>query len=80
MTPFGHVAGAASSFQTFVRTVLAASIGAAIGQQFDGSVVPVAMGFVLCGLTALCLVLWGENGKLFTRPGTTIKIPHPPRD
>jgi DHA1 family bicyclomycin/chloramphenicol resistance-like MFS transporter len=79
MTPFGHVAGAASSFQTFVRTALAASIGAVIGQQFDGSVFPVAFGFLGCGLTALTLVLWCEKGKLFTRPGTTQPIPADPR-
>jgi MFS transporter, DHA1 family, multidrug resistance protein len=79
MTPFGHVAGAASSFQTSVRTILAASIGAAIGQQFDGSVTPVALGFLCCGLAALALVLWCENGKLFTRPGTTQSIPTNPR-
>lgn len=79
MTPFGHVAGAASSFQTSVRTVLAASIGAVIGQQFDGSVAPVALGFLLCGIAALALVLWCEHGKLFTRPGTTHTIPSDPR-
>jgi DHA1 family bicyclomycin/chloramphenicol resistance-like MFS transporter len=79
MTPFGHVAGAASSFQTSVRTILAAGIGAGIGQQFDGSVTPVALGFLLCGIAALGLVLWCENGKLFTRPGTTQPIPSDPR-
>lgn len=79
MTPFGHVAGAASSFQTFVRTALAASLGAIIGQQFDGSVFPVALGFLCCGLAALTLVLWCEKGKLFTRPGTTQAIPATPR-
>lgn len=79
MSPFGDVAGAASSFQTFVRTVLAASIGAVIGQQFDGSVAPVAFGFLLCGLMALALVLWCEKGKLFTRPGTTQPLPANPR-
>lgn len=79
MTPFGHVAGAASSFQTFVRTAIAASLGAFIGQQFDGSVVPVALGFLCCGLVALCLVLWGEKGRLFTRPGTTKPIAIDPR-
>lgn len=79
MTPFGHVAGAASSFQTFVRTALAASLGAIIGQQFDGSVFPVALGFLCCGLAALILVLWCEKGKLFTRPGTTQAIPTNPR-
>ncbi len=75
MTPFGHVAGAASSFQTFSRTVVAASIGAVIGQQFDDSVAPVAAGFMVCGFVALLLVLWCENGKLFTRPGTTSCVP-----
>lgn len=79
MSPFGDVAGAASSFQTFVRTVLAASIGAIIGQQFDDSVMPVALGFLLCGLTALALVLWCEKGKLFTRPRTTQSLPTNPR-
>ncbi len=80
MSPFGHVAGAASSFQTFVRTVLAASLGAIIGQQFDGTVYPVAFGFLCCGLVALSLVLWCEKGKLFTRPGTTQPLPVIPRN
>ncbi|MFN3452606.1 MAG: multidrug effflux MFS transporter [Sphingorhabdus sp.] len=79
MTPFGHVAGAASSFQTFVRTALAASLGAVIGQQFDGSVFPVALGFLGCGVAALILVLWCEKGRLFTRPGTTQPLPTNPR-
>jgi MFS transporter, DHA1 family, multidrug resistance protein len=79
MSPFGAVAGAASSFQTFTKTMLGAAIGALIGQQFDGSIVPMASGFVVCGLVALVLVLWGEKGKLFTRPGTTIRVPHAPR-
>jgi DHA1 family bicyclomycin/chloramphenicol resistance-like MFS transporter len=80
MTPFGHVAGAASSFQTFVRTALAASLGAFIGQQFDGTVYPVALGFLCCGLVALLLVLWCEKGKLLTRPGTTQPLPVTPRN
>lgn len=75
MQPFGAVAGAASSFQTFVKTVLAALIGSAIGQQFNGSVAPMAAGFLLCGIVAFALVYWGERGKLFTRPGTTQPLP-----
>ncbi|MEP7350076.1 MAG: multidrug effflux MFS transporter [Sphingorhabdus sp.] len=75
MTPFGHVAGAASSFQSFAKVVVAAVIGGTIGQQFDGSVVPVSAGFMVCGLISLALVLWCENGKLFTRPGTAQRIP-----
>ena len=75
MQPFGAVAGAASSFQTFARTVIAALIGSTIGQQFNGTVAPMAAGFLLCGIVALALVYWSESGKLFTRPGTTKQIP-----
>ena len=77
MQPFGAVAGSASSFQSFVRTIMSALIGAWIGQQFTGSVVPMASGFLLCGLAALALVAFGERGQLFTRPGTTKHLPLP---
>ncbi len=75
MQPFGTTAGAASSFQMFFRTLIAASLGAVIGQQFVNSVVPVALGFLGCGILSLWFILWGEQGKLFTRPGTTRHLP-----
>ena len=75
MQPFGAMAGAASSFQTFARTFIAALIGSVIGQQFNGTVAPMAAGFLLCGIVALVLVYWSESGELFTRPGTTKQIP-----
>ncbi len=75
MTPFGRIAGTASSFQTSVRTLLSASLGGLIGQQFDGTGVPMAQGFLICGLAGLGMVLWAERGRLFTRPGTTVARP-----
>lgn len=75
MQPFGAIAGSASSFQNFVRTIWAASIGAVIGQQFNGSVTPIALGFLTCGGLGLTLILLGERGQLFTRPGTTRHMP-----
>jgi MFS transporter, DHA1 family, multidrug resistance protein len=75
MQPFGSIAGAASSFQTFVRTAIAAGIGAVIGQYFDNSITPMITGFICSGLLALLLIVWGERGKLFTRPGTTKHLP-----
>ncbi len=67
MQPFGRMAGAASSFQQCVRTILAAGIGAVIGQMFDNTVLPMATGFLICGLIALLLVSWSERGRLFKR-------------
>jgi MFS transporter, DHA1 family, multidrug resistance protein len=75
MNPFGTIAGTASSFQGFARTIIAGGVGAFIGQTFDKSVAPIIFGFLLCGVSALLLILWGEGGKLFTRPGTTRHIP-----
>lgn len=68
MEPFGHIAGAAASFQSFARMALATIIGALTGQRFDGTTGPLAQGFVATGLVALALILWAEHGKLFTRP------------
>ncbi len=75
MQPFGAIAGTASSFQNFVRSILSVGVGAGIGQSFDNNTAPIIAGFFLCGSVALLLVLWGENGKLFTRPGTTKHFP-----
>ena len=76
MEPFGHVAGSASSFQNSARTFVAAGIGAWIGQMYDGTTEPLALGFAICGLAALALVIWGERGHLFTRPNPP-RLPTP---
>ncbi|WP_246591048.1 multidrug effflux MFS transporter [Aminobacter anthyllidis] len=65
MEPLGHIAGTASSVQGFMQTLGGGLIGAAIGQSFDGTTVPLAVGF--CGVAAigLVMVLIAEKGKLF---------------
>jgi len=75
MEDFGHMAGVASSYQSFAKTLLAAIVGAAIGQQYDGTTLPLACAFMACAAIGLALVLWAERGKLFTRPGTAPKSP-----
>ncbi len=71
MQPFGTMAGAASSFQTFARMMVASAVGGLIGQSFNGTATPFAFGFMLSGIAAFFCVIWAEGGKLFTRPGTT---------
>ncbi len=70
MEPFGHVAGSASSFGTGLRTLIATAIGGWIGLHFNGTAIPMAAGFAICGGVALLFVLWGERGRLFSRPRT----------
>ena len=65
MEPLGHVAGTASSVQGFVSTVGGALVGFYVGQHFDGTVIPLTLGFTLCSATALVVVLVTERGRLF---------------
>ena len=65
MEPLGAVAGTASSVFGFIQTVGGAVIGSFIGQQFNGTVVPVAAGYFIMGALTLICVLVAENGKLF---------------
>jgi DHA1 family bicyclomycin/chloramphenicol resistance-like MFS transporter len=65
MNNMGHIAGSAASVQGFVATVFGSLIGIAIGQSYDGTTVPMIGGFLTCGLLALAIVFFTENGKLF---------------
>ena len=76
MEDFGHMAGVASSYQSFAKTLLAAAVGALIGQQYNGTTLPLAYAFLISGAVGLVLVFWAERGKLFTRPGTAPKTPY----
>jgi len=66
----GHIAGSAASAQGFITMVVGAFIGFAIGQAFDGTVVPLVVGTLFCGLATLAVVALAERGRLFpTGPG-----------
>ncbi|MET3584819.1 DHA1 family bicyclomycin/chloramphenicol resistance-like MFS transporter [Pseudorhizobium tarimense] len=65
MEPLGHVAGTASSVLGFMGTFGGASIGAMIGQSFDGTALPMVAGFFTVSIIGLIFVLIGERGKLF---------------
>ena len=60
--PLGHIAGTASSAIGLFTTVLGALLGFAVGQSFDGSLVPLTLAYVVFGSVALALVLSAERG------------------
>ena len=63
MEPMGRIAGSAASFQGFINMVVGALVGSAIGQTFDGTVVPLAAGTLACGLASLAIVVLLERGR-----------------
>jgi DHA1 family bicyclomycin/chloramphenicol resistance-like MFS transporter len=55
MEPLGHVAGTAASVVGSSTTVIAVILGHLIGQAYDGSLMPLALGFGI--LSTLCVLL-----------------------
>ena len=65
MEPQGHIAGTASSLYGSITTLIGIAIGMAIGQSFDGTLMPFAVGFFLSTVAALAIVLVVEKGRMF---------------
>jgi DHA1 family bicyclomycin/chloramphenicol resistance-like MFS transporter len=66
MEPHGHIAGTASSLYGSITTLLGIGVGTVIGQDYDGTLLPFATGFLLCALAALAVVIVAEKGRMFT--------------
>ena len=65
MEPQGKIAGTASSLYGTITTLLGIGIGTTIGQDYNGTLLPFATGFLLCTLAALAVVLVTEKGRMF---------------
>jgi MFS transporter, DHA1 family, multidrug resistance protein len=61
MMPLGEVAGTAASTQGFLQMVIGASLGATIGQMFNGTVVPLATGFTMLTFLAGFIIYFGAK-------------------
>jgi DHA1 family bicyclomycin/chloramphenicol resistance-like MFS transporter len=73
MLPLGHIAGTASAVIGTISLAGGAFLGSVIDRQYEDTVTPLVVAFVLFGLLALGFVIWAEKGKLFTGPeGTAI--------
>src|SRR5580704_2822677 len=65
MEPQRRIAGTASSLYGSITTLLGIGIGTVIGQDYDGTLLPFAIGFFFCALAALGVVLVVAKGRLF---------------
>jgi DHA1 family bicyclomycin/chloramphenicol resistance-like MFS transporter len=68
MEPMGAVAGIASSFIGGVTTLIGATLGFLIARAYDGTVLPLALGYAACGAGSLLLLVIVERGRLFREP------------
>jgi len=65
MEPQGRMAGTASAAYGFATSTVSAIIGKEVASRFDGSVVPILIGFAVLGIASLGIILITERGKLF---------------
>ena len=63
MEPQGDNAGMASSVVGFVNTGLGALAAGFVGHMFDGSVMPLALGFLGLSAAAFAVVVWVEGAR-----------------
>ena len=68
MERMGPIAGTASSVQGVIGTMGGAAIGYAIGQAFDGTVLPFLWGTAICATVTLVLAMLTEPKRLFAGP------------
>ena len=62
MAPLGHIAGVGAAVVGSVTTLIAVAFAVVIGQLFDGTVVPLIVGFGVCGAISLIIVLITGRG------------------
>jgi DHA1 family bicyclomycin/chloramphenicol resistance-like MFS transporter len=65
MEPVGHIAGTASSVQGFITSIGAVAVASVIGQSYNGTTLPLALGYLGIGVATFALIWWVEGGQLF---------------
>ena len=65
LAPLGAIAGTASSLTGCYMTLVGALAGLGVGRAFDGTVTPLATGYLGLSLASIAVVLWTERGRLF---------------
>ena len=56
--PLGHIAGVATSVISSVQTLVSVAVGGLVGQCYNGTVLPLVLGFLLCGLVSLAIMIY----------------------
>ena len=58
LQPLGHIAGVAVSVISSVQTLVSVAVGGTIGWFYNGTVLPLAGGFFLCGCASLAIMVY----------------------
>jgi len=63
LEPMGHMAGLAAAFNGAVSSLLGLLLGVTIGQELNGTLVPLAGGFLVLSLATLACMGWADKER-----------------
>ncbi len=69
MEPLGAVAGVAAGAIGSVSSLMSALLGTAIASRYDGTAMPVALGFVACAAASYAFLYWATHDRVPRDPG-----------
>jgi len=61
MEPMGHIAGMAAAITGLISTLMGIPISTFIGRYIENSVLPVFIGFMICGLASVVLLHYSRS-------------------
>ncbi len=64
MEPLGHIAGVGAAVVGALSSLISVSVGAQIARLYDGSALPLALGYVVFGLCAVMVFWWATRGRV----------------
>lgn len=64
MEPLGHIAGVGAAVVGSLSTFISVPFGVWVGHSYDGSVMPLVVGFAACCTVALGLMKWAEGRNI----------------
>lgn len=63
MEPMGHIAGMAAAISGAASSLIAILLASVAARQYDGTMFPIAVSFVLFGFLALGASEWAERNR-----------------
>jgi DHA1 family bicyclomycin/chloramphenicol resistance-like MFS transporter len=67
MEPLGHIAGLGAAFVGSLSTLISVAFGVLVANAYDGTILPLVMGFAVLSIASLISIYWTEK---ISRPGS----------
>jgi len=67
MQPLGHIAGVGAAVTGSLATLMSVPIGIYIGHSYNGSILPLLWGFIICSFACIVIGIWTERPALIVK-------------